>query len=98
MHVEGQGDPEAEYRERQACGHEPHQTSSHAALELIPRAGLHGYAAGGSERRYLIDSAILKIGRYMAIKIEPTEPPRKTIIRGSSMAVRPSTAASTSSS
>ena len=46
----------------------------------------------------VIVSAIVKIGRYMAIKIVPIEPPMKTIMIGSSMAVRPATAPSTSSS
>jgi hypothetical protein len=42
--------------------------------------------------------AILKIGRYMAMIMPPTTPPRKTIIKGSRSAVMASTAVSTSSS
>lgn len=42
--------------------------------------------------------AILKIGRYMAMIMPPTTPPRKTIMKGSRRAVMASTAASTSSS
>ncbi len=42
--------------------------------------------------------AILKIGKYMAIIIPPTTPPRNTIMKGSRRAVMASTAESTSSS
>ncbi len=42
--------------------------------------------------------AMLKIGRYMAMRKPPTTPPRKTIITGSIMLVRAATATSTSSS
>ena len=48
--------------------------------------------------RYLTASAILKIGRYMAIRIVPIVPPRNTIMSGSSIEVSAATAASTSSS
>ena len=48
--------------------------------------------------RYPAAAAIWKMGRYMAIIIPPTTPPRKTIMNGSSRAVIAPTAASTSSS
>jgi len=47
---------------------------------------------------YPAAAAIWKIGRYMAMIIPPTTPPRKTIMKGSNRAVMASTAASTSSS
>ena len=47
---------------------------------------------------YPAAAAIWKMGRYMAMIMPPTTPPRKTIMKGSSRAVMASTAASTSSS
>ncbi len=47
---------------------------------------------------YPTTEAILKMGRYMAMIIPPTTPPRKTIMKGSKSAVIAPTAASTSSS
>lgn len=49
-------------------------------------------------RRLYTTLAILNIGRYMATTRPPIIPPRKTIMKGSIMAVRFSTAWSTSSS
>jgi hypothetical protein len=46
----------------------------------------------------LTREAILKMGRYMATMMNPRTVPRNTIIMGSSIAVRASTARSTSSS
>lgn len=48
--------------------------------------------------RYPIADAIEKIGKYIAITMNPTVTPRNTIIIGSNNAVRFVTAASTSSS
>ena len=47
---------------------------------------------------YPAAAAIWKMGRYMAMIIPPTTPPRNTIMKGSSSAVMAPTAASTSSS
>ena len=47
---------------------------------------------------YLISVTILKIGRYIAMTMPPTDTPRNTIIIGSSSEVSAPTAASTSSS
>ena len=47
---------------------------------------------------YPAAAAILKMGRYMAMIIPPTTPPRNTIMKGSSSAVMAPTAESTSSS
>ena len=47
---------------------------------------------------YPAAAAIWKMGRYMAMIIPPTTPPRKTIMKGSNRAVMASTAESTSSS
>ena len=55
-------------------------------------------AAPSCSRRYWIESAMVKIGKYMAISIVPIDPPIKTIIRGSSIEVSAATATSTSSS
>ena len=52
----------------------------------------------GSFLNYPTAEAILKMGRYMAMIIPPTTPPRKTIMKGSKSAVIAPTAASTSSS
>lgn len=48
--------------------------------------------------RQPISSKTLKIGRYRAMIMEPTTPPRKAIISGSISAVSASVVASTSSS
>ena len=103
--VERDGDAQAHEREREARAHQDHEALGQ------PRAGLRGDAARGlrirARRRRLghdgndrqpIVSAILKIGRYIAISMPPTVPPSPTIISGSSIAVSASTAASTSSS
>lgn len=47
---------------------------------------------------YCIAPAMVKIGRYMAITMNPITTPRNTIIMGSSSEVRVATAVSTSSS
>src|SRR5207253_4067574 len=49
-------------------------------------------------RGYLIEPAMEKMGRYMAMRKPPTTNPRNTIMIGSIMLVRAATAASTSSS
>ena len=49
-------------------------------------------------RFYPAAAAIWKMGRYIAIIIPPTTPPKNTIMKGSSNAVMAPTAASTSSS
>ena len=65
------------------------------------RRRAHGGLGGGGDRghgRYLMLPAMLKIGRYIAMRKPPTTPPRKTIMIGSIIDVSAATAASTSSS
>ena len=52
----------------------------------------------GHGAAYLMLPAMLKIGRYIAMRKPPTMPPRKTIMTGSIMLVSAPTATSTSSS
>ncbi len=53
---------------------------------------------GQTVRRSQMPEAIWKMGRYIAMIIPPTTPPRKTIMTGSRRDVMADTAASTSSS
>ena len=103
--VERDGDAEAHERERETRSHQDHEArgnpargstaESRASLRIRARLRRLGHGASG---RQPIVSAILKIGRYIAISMPPTVPPRPTIMSGSSIAVSASTAASTSSS
>ena len=81
------------------------ETKYHGAMPAT--AAPPGNAAGSAfasctslsrRARYLMLSAIVKMGRYMAMRKKPTTPPRKTISTGSIIAVSAPTAASTSSS
>ena len=65
------------------------------AWEAPPWKGLPVF---GERVTYPAAAAIWKMGRYMAMIIPPTTPPRKTIMKGSRSAVMAPTAASTSSS
>ena len=81
--VERDGDAEAHEREREARSHQDHEAPGQsgaglrggAARGLRIRARLRRLGHGGRGRQPIV-SAILKIGRYIAISMPPTVPPR----------------------
>jgi hypothetical protein len=81
-------------REREPPGEQPGEARSQRRARRRPERRFPQARA----LPYFTASAILKIGRYIAIRMVPTLPPRNTIMSGSSIEVSAETALSISSS